>query len=59
MMSDPELIKVALRMKEDGNAKFRAGEIKAAEGFWRDGVAHLSTVKNDNKDLRDLRINLL
>lgn len=59
MMSDAELIQMALRLKEDGNAKFRLGELKAAEGYYRDGTAHLDTVKNDNKELRDLRITLL
>jgi hypothetical protein len=59
MMSDPELIQVALRLREDGNAKFRLGEFKAAEGHYKDAAAHLETVKNDNKDLRDLKITLL
>ena len=59
MMSDPELIQVALRLREDGNAKFRLGEFKAAEGHYKDAAAHLETVKNDNKDLRDLKVTLL
>jgi hypothetical protein len=46
MMSDPELIKVALRMKEDGNLRFKAGKLKEAEGMYRDSFAHLETVKN-------------
>lgn len=56
MMSDPELIQMAIRLKEDGNAKFRLGELKAAEGFYKDGTSHLDTVKNDNKELRDLKV---
>jgi FK506-binding protein 4/5 len=59
MMSDTELVQMAMRLKEDGNAKFRLGELKAAEGHYKDGTSHLDTVKNDNKELRDLRIVLL
>jgi tetratricopeptide (TPR) repeat protein len=59
MMSDFELIQVALRCKEDGNTKFRAGELKSAEGYYRDGISHLETVKNDNKDLKELKVTLL
>lgn len=59
MMSDPELIQMAIRLKEDGNTKFRLGELKAAEGNYKDGTSHLDTVKNDNKDLRDLKVQLL
>jgi len=59
MMSDGELIQVAMRLKEDGNAKFRLGEFKAAEGYYRDAASHLDTVKNSNNELRDLMIALL
>ena len=55
MMSDEELIKVAARQKEDGNLKFKAGKFKEAEGYYRDALAHLETVKNDNQTIRDLR----
>ena len=48
MMSDPELIKVALRYKEDGNLKFKDKKFKEAEGLYRDALAHLSSVKNRN-----------
>ena len=58
-MSDPELIKVALRMKEDGNLRFRANKFKEAEGLYRDALVHLETVKNDNKDIRDLKKTIL
>jgi hypothetical protein len=50
-MSDPELIQVALRMKEDGNLKFKEKKFKEAEGYYRDGIAHLDTVKNQNDEL--------
>jgi hypothetical protein len=46
MMSDPELIKVALRMKDDGNIRFKASKLKEAEGLYRESLAHLETVKN-------------
>lgn len=59
MMSDPELIQVALRMKDDGNLRFKAGKLKEAEGLYRDGLSHLDTVKNENKDLTDLKKTLL
>ena len=51
MMSDPELIKVALRMKDDGNLRFKAQKLKEAEGMYREALAHIETVKNDTKDL--------
>lgn len=59
MMSDPELIKVALRMKDDGNVRFKAGKFKEAEGMYRDSLGHLETVKNDNKELRELKKSVL
>lgn len=59
MMSDPELIKVALRYKDDGNLKFKAQKYKEAEGLYRDALAHLDTVKNDNKELKDLKKTIL
>ena len=59
MMSDPELIKVALRFKEDGNLRFKAQKFKEAEGFYRDGLLHLDTVKNDNKEIKDLKKTIL
>jgi len=59
MMSDPELIKVALRYKDDGNLRFKAQKLKEAEGFYRDALAHLDAVKNDNKELKDLKKTIL
>ena len=51
MMSDPELIRFALRMKDDGNLKFKAQKWKESEGMYREAYVHLETVKNDNKEL--------
>lgn len=59
MMSDAELIRVAVRCKEDGNAKFKLSQWKPAEGYYRDGLAYLKTAKNDNVELRKLRTILL
>ena len=58
-MSDPELIRVALRMKDDGNLKFKAQKWKEAEGMYREAYVHLETVKNDNKELQDLKKTVL
>lgn len=55
MMSDAELIQVALRLKDDGSIKFKAKKFKEAEGCYRDALAHAETVKNDNKEVRELR----
>jgi len=59
MLSDAELIKVGLREKEDANLKFKAGKHKEAEGLYRDALAHLDQVKNDSKDLRNLKKTIL
>lgn len=55
MMSDQELISAGLRLKDDGAARFKKQEFKAAEGHYRDAFAHLDTVKNDNQELKDLK----
>jgi tetratricopeptide (TPR) repeat protein len=55
MMSDPELIRVALRMKDDGNLKFKAQKFKEAEGLYREALVHIETVKNENKELVELK----
>ena len=58
-MSDPELIRVALRMKEDGNIRFKAGKLKEAEGLYRESLGHIETVKNANKEISDLKKTVL
>jgi hypothetical protein len=55
-MSDDELIKVALRLKDDGNIKFKEKKIKEAEGLYRDGISHLDTVKVSNDKLTKLKV---
>lgn len=59
MMSDAELISAALRLKEDGNLKFKAKQFKQAEGHYRDAIAHAETVKNDTEELKKLKITTL
>ena len=59
MMSDAELIATSMRLKDDGNARFKLNECKAAEGHYRDALAHLETVKNDNNELRELKKTVL
>ena len=54
MMSDQELIKTTLRLKEDGNIKFKAKKYKEAEGHYRDALMHAETVKNETPDLLTL-----
>ncbi len=53
------MIATALRLKDDGNARFKLNECKAAEGHYRDALAHLETVKNDNNDLKALKVTIL
>ena len=56
MMSDMELIQTATKLKEDGNAKFKAKLFKQAEGHYKDAIAHANTVKNDSEELKKLKI---
>jgi tetratricopeptide (TPR) repeat protein len=57
-MSDAELIQVAIRMKEDGNLKFKDKKFKEAEGFYRDGISHLDTCKIENSEINKLKVTL-
>jgi peptidylprolyl isomerase len=57
-MSDEELIKVALRQKEDGNLKFKDKRFKEAEGHYRDAIAHLEACKIANDDIVKLKVTL-
>lgn len=58
-MSDSELISAALRLKDDGNIKFKAQLFKQAEGHYRDAIAHTETVKNDTDELKKLKVAIL
>lgn len=55
-MSDEEMIKTAVRQKEDGNIKFKAGKMKEAEGHYREAIMNLDHVKILNDDLVKLKI---
>lgn len=55
-MSDEELVQVALRQKDDGNAKFKDRKFKEAEGHYRDALSHLDTCKIDNEQIRNLKV---
>lgn len=57
-MTDQQLIEYALRLKDDGNAKFKAKKLKEAEGLYRDSLSHLDTVKIDNEELKKLKVTL-
>lgn len=59
MMSDAELIAAALRLKDDGNVKFKNQQFKQAEGHYRDAIAHAETVKNDTEELKKLKVTTL
>lgn len=54
-MDDAQLLQVAMRSKEDGNLKFKEKKWKEAEGLYKDGLAHLKTIKNDNQELMKLK----
>jgi len=55
-MSDEELLKTALRQKDDGNAKFKATQFKSAEGHYRDALSHLDTCKINNEEIDKLKV---
>lgn len=59
MMSDAELVAAAIRLKDDGNVKFKAQSYKQAEGHYRDAIAHAETAKNDNDELKKLKVAIL
>lgn len=55
-MSDPELLAVALRQKDDGNLKFKDKKFKEAEGLYRDALGHITTCKLANEDINKLTV---
>ena len=50
------MIQVAVRQKEDGNIKFKAGKMKEAEGHYREAIMNLDHVKVMNDELKKLKI---
>ena len=57
-MNDAELLQVAQRQKDEGNQKYKEKKLKEAEGLYRDGLAHMDTVKTDNEDIKKLKVTL-
>lgn len=47
-----------MKLKDDGAARFKKQEFKAAEGHYRDAISHLETVKNDNEDVKKLMMTI-
>lgn len=54
MMSDQELIAAALRLKDDGNIKFKEQKYKQAEGHYRDSLAHVQKCRVENDEVTKL-----
>ena len=50
------MVKTAIRLKEDGNAKFKAKRMKEAEGHYREALMNLDHVKIKNEELTKLKI---
>ena len=48
MMSDEEKIQATLKLKDDGNLKFKEQKYKEAEGFYQDALLHLEQMKQTN-----------
>jgi len=59
MLSDPELIKVGLRFKDDGNSLFKNGNFAKAEGIYRDALCHLDQVKHKTDELSNLKVTIM
>lgn len=57
-MDENEIMTTALRLKDDGNAKFKEGKLREAENLYRDGVYHMDNVKKDDEESNKLRITL-
>lgn len=54
-MSDEERVAATLRLKEDGNIKFRESKFKEAEGLYREAIDHLKACKVDNDSVKTLK----
>ena len=39
-----------LEKKEEGNNKFKAGDLKAAESSWKEGVSYLEKISDASKE---------
>ena len=54
-MTDEEKIQATMKLKDDGNIRFKEGKFKEAEGLYREAIDHLKAVKNDNADIQNLK----
>ena len=59
MMSDMELIQAATKLKNFGKVMYNAKQIKQAVRHYVDAIAYADTVKNDSKELKDLKVKIL
>ena len=57
-MTEDELISIAQRLKDDGNAKYKDKKLKEAENLYRDGVAHTNNIKKKDEATKKLKITL-
>ena len=57
-MDENEIMTTALRLKDEGNAKFKEKKLREAENLYRDGVYHMDNVKKDDEESNKLRITL-
>lgn len=53
-MSDQECYAKGLEKKEEGNNKFKAGDLKAAESSWKEGVSYLEKISDASKESKEL-----
>jgi len=56
MMSDVELLKAALGLKDGGNLKFKEKKYKEAEGIYNDAIGHIEHFKNQNDEADKLKV---
>ena len=55
MMNDEEKTKVAIKLKEDGNNKFKDKLFKDAEWLYREAISHLDSIQNENAEVKVLK----
>lgn len=57
-MTDEELVAIATRLKDEGNAKYKEKAFKEAENLYRDGIAHMKNVKEWTETSKKIRVTL-
>ena len=50
-MTDEEKVQATLKLKDDGNIRFKEQKFKEAEGLYWEAIDHLKAVKNDNTEI--------